>query len=701
MNESEYFYPSNEFSIEDWQSLQECLNIENLIPDDLLAPIHFADEEVQNEEQIVENNEMNNNQIVDTESSVETNNNQNVDAENSIENNEIKNNQTTDTENSVEPNNNSIQTEDEINQEDEIVEKTQHNTQELDEETIKKEQLLSIVNESIDLSDLIKYFSTIGLTPKKFACSKGFKSYDEMDRQFKTPIVSFISRQDFFDKEAQLYKEIQINNNYTMGAVIFDMDVHYLDFEPKLKELISRSIIPAPSYITIRPENGHFHLVYLLNKRVGTKYHQKRMQYIRQYFTKCLQSDVGYHNTYTHNPFYEYLFDKKQYFRGDKYGYVTLPSPITGPDGNVSRKDKLEFKAYSIYDLSDYSYSVYQNKQQKELAETLENIHNNPFYKKEKFNPLTLDNGLSKNGLIKAKADIDMIGFKTGPTHRNNTLFYNTLAFLNEIRNSNYIKHYNDVEKLFLYIQNAYYDNYEKHYPLLEKMNDSEFYGIARSVYDIHFNKQTNYVFQKRDWHGRDCDANGNFIGNEKYAKIKNDRVFPEVTDEFDNQYNRNPKYKNEDPNEINDFIKKQRENGVKSGIARQKIQHQRQQTMQKFLTSHDFEKLSPNQLKELMAKRFRCSIRTIERDLKTILEFRKETFQPFQFYVNAIKQQTKKFKYIHKQAWHKFILETEFHANSIYDVITAFKNFLDKFYTNKVVWDADKMRLFVEEVVH
>ena len=111
--------------------------------------------------------------------------------------------------------------------------------------------------------------------------------------------------------EAWAFLEIELNTSFCLTVIVIDCD--YAGVPARIRELKATMGFPEPSFITVRRENGHAHVVYILAHPVytkGTRRHpasrkaQNLYARVAAWLTETLDGDPAYRqqkNT-THNP---------------------------------------------------------------------------------------------------------------------------------------------------------------------------------------------------------------------------------------------------------------------------------------------------------------------------------------------------------------------------------------------------------------
>lgn len=499
-------------------------------------------------------------------------------------------------------------------------------------------------NFKIDLSSLLTFIQT----DKKFFSSTFLTScgFKDGDQKTKTgdPIMVKLSPDKFLEATS-LYKEIQINKNEMVRAIAFDVDMDYNKFAPILEKLILNEVVPAPSFIVTRLSSKHSHLVYLLDKRYTTRFRQTKIlvEEIKSHFQKAFDSDKGFNNSFIHNPFYEYINDKKEYFSSDKDGYVTHNAPVLNHLGKEPSPDKLDLNIYRLDDLAHFAQQVKNNKYIKEFEDNIEQMfkHQDGRYKVDN-NELNIK--LNEAG--SNKYDSYTSRFPTGPEYRNNTLFYNGLAYANKDKLKSEESIYKIIERAAHYLNSLF--------PKSHPIKDSEIRSIAKSVWKIH-NNNRNYVYAFRSWDN-----------SEYYYDVMTKTMrYLEISHEFKT------------------FSERQQMRGKLSGAARKAIQVKRQKELCLLLENGKWKGLNKTKLKEEAAKHFRVSTKTIERDLTELRNQKEQRFLSFEYYIETIKK-VNPLLTVGKRMWHQFILwnkppqitrsnDTAFHEN----VAISFKDFI------------------------
>lgn len=105
--------------------------------------------------------------------------------------------------------------------------------------------------------------------------------------------------------QAWKYPSLELRSANAWTAMILDCDTRQSVTE--LHDAITSSEIPWPSWIVLRPANGHCHVVYLLNRPVlrgecAREDPQEFAANINEYYRHRLKADPGYTGVLTHNP---------------------------------------------------------------------------------------------------------------------------------------------------------------------------------------------------------------------------------------------------------------------------------------------------------------------------------------------------------------------------------------------------------------
>lgn len=502
-------------------------------------------------------------------------------------------------------------------------------------------------NPNMDLYLLEQYFR-LNLR-KTTMCSKGFKETDEKDEQGQ-PVVDFRKLDDLFDwGTAQLFKTIQVNTSNSVTALIFDIDKPYKVFEPRLQSLINDGLLPEPSYIAVRHSSSHSHVVYLLNKRqdnANTDFIQNKIKEIRMLYAHHLGADFGYSNTHTHNPFYQYLFDKRYSCFSDKEGFSIISPPkrekaqaqqelvvqtvssdrlkkigryffvrrqepvsFTTLRNRYAQEDgrqllRLNFKTYSLDELHSFYTELKMTINQKKLIDGIADVCRDRMNKR---NHKDLSAFLNSEGQFLYNNTFS--DFATGPDYRNNTLFYNALFFCRTQRVGFHSE--KDVMRIYRYVLNAYNKNYAEGYPTKPPMLPTELFSIAKSVFQIHFAGQ-NYVKRPRDWHT-------NIYGSDNKS-----------------------------------FTQRQKERASRSVDARRIVQYKRQEQLRKDLEAGLIEGHTKSEMVYHAAKKYLVSEKTIWRDLSAIEQEKEQRCKSFWYYKKVCRKHGLK---LNKRIWTGFLL--------------------------------------------
>ena len=141
-------------------------------------------------------------------------------------------------------------------------------------------------------------------------------------------------------------RNIQHNPSCHVRAVAFDVDKtngthHWYDVGA-----------PEPNYITVNPENGHSHLIYMLDTPVTTTEAGRSkprfyLEAIERGLSELLSADVGYVGLITKNPLHEHwktYAPRSESYTLDELGeYIdlTLPKPIKRELDGLGRNNRL------------------------------------------------------------------------------------------------------------------------------------------------------------------------------------------------------------------------------------------------------------------------------------------------------------------------------------------------------------------------
>lgn len=105
--------------------------------------------------------------------------------------------------------------------------------------------------------------------------------------------------------QAWKYPSIELRSANSWTAMVLDCDTR--ESVTDLHDAITSSEIPWPSWIVLRPANGHCHVVYLLNRPVLRGEHAREEPQafaanVNEYYRHRLKSDPRYTGVLTHNP---------------------------------------------------------------------------------------------------------------------------------------------------------------------------------------------------------------------------------------------------------------------------------------------------------------------------------------------------------------------------------------------------------------
>lgn len=537
-------------------------------------------------------------------------------------------------------------------------------------------------NGNIDLFFLEQYFR-MNMLPKTM-CTKGFKDTDEKNCVGE-PIIRYATRNELFNwGTISLYKTLQLNTSESITAIIFDIDLPYEIVEPKLNKLVNDGLLPEPSYICVRHSTRHPHVVYLLNERVEgahTDFIKNKVREIRMMYNYYLGADVGYSNQNTHNPFYEYLQEKRYSVFSDPDGFSVIPAPrctnkdlvvkiashrsrkilgrtfqtnrqptISGlellerakKDGRVP-PTPLRFKTYSLDELHLFFSQWHMMHQQETVIKNVANVCKTP---ENKLNGKALSVVLTKEG--KQEYQKAFSHFATGSDFRNNTLFYNGLYFCK----SNKIGYTNsDCKRLYQYLLSAYKMHYAERYPDKPPILASEIKAIAISVFRIHYANQ-NYVKHPRSW-------DDNVFGIEFKSQFKT-------------------------------FEERQKERAQRSVDLRRLTQQKRQQKLQHQLEHGEIKGRTKTEIVEQAAKLHRVSEKTIWRDITAIEQHKAQRLKSYKHYAKYFHQQGVK---LTQRVWTHFLLFHKLHY--LHELQNAYDN-LAQFIQKDKEMEQQKLDAFI-----
>ena len=141
-------------------------------------------------------------------------------------------------------------------------------------------------------------------------------------------------------------RNIQHNPSCHVRAIAFDIDndngaLHWYD-----------SGAPEPNYVTVNPDNGHSHLIYMLDIPVTTTEAGRAkprfyLEAIERGLSNVLSADVGYVGLITKNPLHEdwntYAPRSESYTLDELAEYVdlTLPKPVKRELDGLGRNNRL------------------------------------------------------------------------------------------------------------------------------------------------------------------------------------------------------------------------------------------------------------------------------------------------------------------------------------------------------------------------
>lgn len=139
--------------------------------------------------------------------------------------------------------------------------------------------------------------------PHKFPiCELGFKNHDNSKIE---PEIEYIDK-DYFLFCYERIREVSLNTSDSFSALIFDVDLCWCEEEDNLDWQIAEARIPKPSWITVNPRSGKFHVVYLLDRIYLKRYENyiRKFNKIYKYFCPLLGGDPAYKCLWTHNPLF-------------------------------------------------------------------------------------------------------------------------------------------------------------------------------------------------------------------------------------------------------------------------------------------------------------------------------------------------------------------------------------------------------------